>query len=159
VLGPQAGRFPIPVPFINVAARGHVKNIGPRIGGAWDPFGDGRTNVRAAWGVYFDHMRGYPGKGEIEWPQSQSIVINRPTFSDPFQGQSRTAFLSTAPPNITVNSNSLQNPYSHPINVGVTQEVARGVGVTADFTYVNRFADTNGPNVDINLPDPVTRVR
>ena len=31
--------------------------------------------------------------------------------------------------------------------------------MTADFTSVNRFADNNGPNLDINLPDPVTRLR
>ena len=128
VLGPQAGQFPLPIPFIDEAARGHVKNFGPRIGIAWDPFNDGRMNLHAAWGVYYDHMRGYPGKGELEWPQSQPIVINRPAFPDPLGGQSRSVYLSTAPPNISVNSNSLRNPYAHPINVGVTRELMRRRG-------------------------------
>jgi hypothetical protein len=84
-------------------------------------------------------------------------VINKPAYPDPLQGKSRTAFLSTAPPNITVMANNLRSPYSHSFTTGVTRELSRDVGVTADFSYVNRFGDTN--TVDINVPDQITGVR
>jgi hypothetical protein len=156
-LGPEAGRFPIAVPFIDTSIRGDKDNFGPRVGFAWDPFDDGRTNIHAAWGLYRDNMRVYPLQAEITWPQAQTITIPRPSFPDPLQGQSRNAFLSTAPPNITINANDLESPYAHSAAVGATRELTPDLGVTADFIYVNRFADAS--NVDINLPDAATRQR
>ena len=32
-----------------------LNNIAPRIGIAWDPWSDGKTVVRAGWGIFFDH--------------------------------------------------------------------------------------------------------
>jgi outer membrane receptor protein involved in Fe transport len=156
-LGPEFAQFHVPVPFINTSVRGDKNNIGPRVGAAWDPLHDGRLNIHGAFGIYFDNMRTLVNAGELTWPQAQTIIINKPAYPDPFQGLSRSTYLSTAPPNITFLDNHAANPYSRSANVGVTREVTRDLGVTADFTFVNRYEDRS--NVDINLPDPVTRVR
>ncbi|MGA9530249.1 MAG: TonB-dependent receptor [Terriglobales bacterium] len=38
--------------------QGHLFNPAPRIGFAWDPWGDGKTSIRAGYGVFFEHGTG-----------------------------------------------------------------------------------------------------
>jgi outer membrane receptor protein involved in Fe transport len=160
LIGQSAVTYPLNIPFIDTSVRGNAKNFGPRLGFAWDPAGDGRMNVHGGWGIYYDNMRTLQLGGEITWPQSQSIIINNPCkanvncLNDPFNGITRTAFLSTAPPNITVMANNLRSPYSHSFGTGVTRQLTNDIGVTADFTYVNRFGDTDSVNVNLAEPGP-----
>jgi carboxypeptidase family protein len=137
--------------------RGDFNNFGPRVGIAWDPANNGVMNIHVAWGMFYDNMRTLQNFGEITWPQAQQIIINRPTFPDPLNGQSRQSFVSTAPPNITVESNDTVNAYAHQVNAGVSRTLTRDIAVTADFSMTNRYNDRD--TVDVNLPDQVTRVK
>jgi carboxypeptidase family protein len=153
------GSFPLDVSVVPQpkSGRGDFNNFGPRIGMAWDPANDGVTNIHAAYGMFYDNMRTLQNFNELTWPQAQQIIINRPTFPDPLGGRSRDSFVSTAPPNITVESNDTVNAYAHQVNVGVNRSIARDIAVTADVSIVNRYSDRD--TIDPNLPDPVTRAK
>src|SRR5262249_5889953 len=103
------------------------------------------------------NMRTLQNFNELTWPQAQQIIINRPNYPDPLNGQSRNSFVSTAPPNITVMSNDQVNPYAHQFNAGVSRSIAHDIAVTVDFSIVNRYSDRD--TIDPNLPDPVTRAK
>ena len=139
------------------SGRGDFNNFGPRVGVAWDPRNDGVMNIHAAYGMFYDNMRTLQNFNELTWPQAQQVIINRPAFPDPYQGTSRNAFVSTAPPNITVMSNATVSPYAHQLNVGVNRILMRQFAVTVDWSYINRYSDRD--TVDPNIPNQTTRVK
>jgi hypothetical protein len=153
------GSFPVDPSVIPQprSGRGDRNNFGPRVGVAWDPQNNGITNIHAAYGMFYDNMRTLQNFGELTWPQSQTIIISKPDFNDPLAGKSRDAYLSTAPPNISVESNATVSPYAHQFDIGINRLVTSEIAATIDFSIVSRYSDRD--TVDVNLPDPVTRVR
>jgi outer membrane receptor protein involved in Fe transport len=157
-LGPSFAQYPLEIPWhAGAGDRGDRNNFGPRVGVAWDVNGDGRTNVHAGYGMFYDNMRTLQNFGELTWPQSRTIIINNPSYPDPLLGASRDQFLSTAPPNINVLANDAVNPYAHQASAGISRMIGSNLGVTADVIIVRRRSDRD--TVDVNLPDPVTRER
>jgi hypothetical protein len=66
-----------------------LNDFAPRIGLAWDPQGNGRTTVRASWGMFYDFpstLFYYGYSNEPPW--GQAITYNSPPggFSDPWRG-------------------------------------------------------------------------
>ncbi len=150
-------RFPIPIPFIEPEGRGDANNFGPRAGFAYDFAGDGRTVLRGGYGRYYDNIRTL--ENQYEWLNMQryDIRISNPAYPDPFLGRDPLEFASTAPPNIRVLSNDFENAHSVQTNLGFTRQIASNLAAHVDGVYTRVEGDRKTMN--INLPDPVTRLR
>lgn len=58
-----------------------ANNFGPHLGLAWDPFGDGKTSIRAGYGVYFDTILGaVVSQSRNVFPNEIPFVID-PSFA------------------------------------------------------------------------------
>ena len=87
--GPAGLEFPgdANYPGSSVANR-RLNNFAPRLGIAWDPRGDGRTSIRAAYGRFFDlaSLNNYIGFFQSP-PFGNNTTVNFPvSFQNPWQG-------------------------------------------------------------------------
>lgn len=151
---PGVGRGIIP-------ARKH--NFSPRIGLAWDPFGNGKTSIRAAAGLFYGSVSG----NEWNTMSNQQPFSVRQQFNDvasftnpyghlpggvsPYPYNYNAAnprFL--APSAIVGVPLDFQWPYSYQLNFSVQREIVKDLSVTA--AYVGTLSHRLPFQQDINYP-------
>jgi hypothetical protein len=104
-------------------------NIAPRIGFAWDVFGDGRTSVRGGGGAFYEPILGniYRAYGNRTPPYFQQANIRSPAFPDPFTG---TIGVRNR---LDLVQYDLENPLRLQYNVTLQRELAANLVVTVGY--------------------------
>src|SRR5712671_5749969 len=142
------------------------KMFQPRVGFAWDIRGNGKSALRASWGIYNARQNMLTQVGAITTNGVQQQEIDGGVFQGnklfpTFPGTVKPTPLApgTFPPNvgITVFSKNYANPRIYTSNVAYEQQLMQNMSAYADFdwsmgVHLTRFEDPNSARSGFTLP-------
>jgi hypothetical protein len=137
-------------PALNVGGQWYanpsLKNFGPRVGLAWDPFSTGKTSVRAGFGMFYDEIlpKYYFFSGSLNPPYTQRASLTSP----PFPNLLANFDLNRVKYQLQTTNYDLQNPYALQFNLSIQRSLPGDWVVNAGYSgsrglHLFRIGDAN----------------
>lgn len=141
-------------PGIRVETQNHIKGVvaGPRVGATWAPFKNGKTTLRASWGVFYDWLltNTYEQTLRIDGFQQREINIANPTYQE-----TPLDITGVTPADRYLLDPALKHPRNSRVSGGVDYVFSPRYRVNATYRYIRGAALLRG----LNLNAPVNGVR
>ena len=116
-------------------------DIAPRLAVAWDPQGDGKTSVHAAYGIFYDNQitgvvgitEGIDGREHV-----RTLVLTFPSSIAAWRAPGHKLPEPATPyPSLVISIDpGLRTPYAHQAALGVDRALGNDVSLSANLVYV-----------------------
>ena len=145
----------------------HRFNPAPRVGFAWDPKGDGKTSIRAGYGIFFEHgTSDEANTGSLEgsapnilsitqpFPQGYACIGNYGPLCNPEQDPNLVSLPGAYPINVTSVPANTRYSYSQQWSLGVQRELPGSF--VATISYVGSKGTHLTAERQLNQLEPVS---
>ena len=146
-------------PGVRYEAQTHVKdygNVGPRFGVTWAPFKNGKTTLRASYGIFYDWLSTgtYEQTLRVDGFRQQELQVLNPPYPDPSGGIS-----IVTPVNRYLLDPKLQNAKNSRVAAGIDYAFTQRLRASATYRYIKGEGVPRGLNLNAPVggvrPDPV----